>query len=139
MKNKILVALLLLGVTAVVAEDIDTILSKIKTKRLSPVSEKSILDTPSPMTVLVKSNESNSSTDSNKSQKLKPQEEKFVLTAIMNGSANINGKWVKLGEKIGTYKLEDIMDDSIFLKSAQKEKIIFFEKNSNKINISIGR
>jgi hypothetical protein len=139
MKSKTLIPILLFAATTVFAEDIETILSKLKTKRVSPISETSILETPSPMTILVKAKENNNSSENNKSVKLAPKVEKFHLIAIMNGSANINGKWVKLGEKIGEYRLEDIMDDSVFLKSSQKEKIIFFEKKSKKIKITIGR
>jgi len=128
--------LLLLGVF-INAEDIDTILSKITTKRVSNVEPETILATPSPMPkLIIENNKSNG--DSNTSL-LKAKEESFKLTAIINNSANINGKWYKLGQKIGSYRLEDIMDDSVFLKNDQRERILFFDQNQSKINIILGR
>ena len=119
------------------AEDLDTILSKITTKRVSNVESETILATPSPMPqLIVENNKSNG--DANATL-LKAKEESFKLTAIMNNSANINGKWYKLGQKIGSYRLEDIMDDSVFLKNDHKEKILFFDQNQSKINITLGR
>ncbi len=128
--------LLLFGVF-INAEDIDTILSKITTKRVSNVEPETILATPSPMPkLIIENNKSNG--DSNTSL-LKAKEESFKLTAIINNSANINGKWYKLGQKIGSYRLEDIMDDSVFLKNDQRERILFFDQNRSKINIILGR
>ena len=128
--------LLLFGVF-INAEDIDTILSKITTKRVSNVEPETILATPSPMPkLIIENNKSNG--DSNTSL-LKAKEESFKLTAIINNSANINGKWYKLGQKIGSYRLEDIMDDSVFLKNDQRERILFFDQNQSKINIILGR
>jgi len=119
------------------AEDLDTILSKITTKRVSNVESETILATPSPMPqLIVENNKSNG--DANATL-LKAKEESFKLTAIMNNSANINGKWYKLGQKIGSYRLEDIMDDSVFLKNDHKEKILFFDQNQSKISISLER
>ncbi len=118
-------------------EDIDTILTKITKKRVSHTPPELILATPSPMPKLIKSDE-NSSKDKNVSS-LKAKEINFKLIAIMNNSANINGRWYKLGQKVGSYTLEDIMDDSVFLKSGQKEKILFFDQNRSKINIILGR
>ena len=136
--NKLTLITLLLATAISSGEDIDTILSKITTKRVSNVPEESILATPSPMPILVKKEYNNTSSDNN-STIIKAKEESFKLTAIMNNSANINGKWYKLGEKIGSYKLEDIMDDSVFLRSKDKEKIILFDQNRSKINIILGR
>ena len=136
MKKKHLTLLLLIGVF-LNAEDIDTILSKITTKRVSKVKPETILATPSPMPkLIVENNKSNG--DANATL-LKAKEESFKLIAIMNNSANINGKWYKLGQKIGSYRLEDIMDDSVFLKNDHKEKILFFDQNQSKINITLGR
>ena len=138
-KKKTILALLLLG-TLIYAEDIDTILSKITTKRVSKVATKTILATPSPMPKLIKSENNKSGSDNDKNSTVfKAKEESFKLIAIMNNSANINGHWYKLGQKVGSFKLEDIMDDSVFLKNDHKEKILFFDQNRSKINIILGR
>ena len=137
MKKRQLTLLLLLGVL-LYAEDIDTILSKITTKRTSKVASESILKTPSPMPKLIKSEENSSKSDTN-STTLKAKEESFKLIAIINNSANINGQWYKLGQMVGSYRLEDIMEDSVFLKNDHKEKILFFDQNRSKINITLER
>jgi len=57
----------------------------------------------------------------------------------MNNSAFINGKWVKIGERIGSFELVDIMDDSVYLKDGNRTKLIFFKQNNGKIKITVGR
>ncbi len=136
MKKKHLVLLALLGVF-LNAEDIDTILTKITTKRVSNIDSETILATPSPMPKLIIEN--NKSIKDINTTLLKAKEENFKLIAIMNNSVNINGKWYKLGQKIGSYKLEDIMEDAVFLKNDQKEKMLIFDQNHSKINITVGR
>ncbi len=118
-------------------EDIDTILTKLPTKRVSKIAEETILSTPSPMPQLIVE-QNNSQSDTNGTV-LKKHEEKFKLIAIMNGSANINGQWYKIGEKVGSYRLEDIMEDAVFLKNDKKEKILIFDQNNSKITITVGR
>jgi len=139
MKNVIKIPLILiLGISAINGEDIDTILSKLPTKREGSLPKISILETPSPMPELIVTDQNNTDNgDSNTTLKVK--KEHYKLIAIMNDSANINGQWYKVGQKIGSFELTDIMDDAVFLKSPQKEKILFFENRVNKINIKIGR
>jgi len=128
MKNIIKIPLIVLIFTGVsVGEDIDTILSKLPSKREATLSKDAILKTPSPMPELIITEKN--STNGNDGN----------IIAIMNNSANINGKWYKVGQKIGSFEVADIMDDSVFLKSSQKEKILFFENSANKINITLGR
>jgi len=136
MKKRLLILWLLFGVM-LYGEDIDTILTKLPTKRVSKIAEETILSTPSPMPQLVVE-QNNSQSDTNNTV-LKMQEEKYKLIAIMNGSANINGQWYKIGEKIGSYRLEDIMEDAVFLKNDKKEKILIFDQNNSKITITVGR
>ncbi len=136
MKKRLLILWLLFGVM-LYGEDIDTILTKLPTKRVSKIAEETILSTPSPMPQLVVE-QNNSQSDTNGTV-LKMHEEKFKLIAIMNGSANINGQWYKIGEKVGSYRLEDIMEDAVFLKNDKKEKILIFDQNNSKITITVGR
>lgn len=136
MKKRLLMLWLLFGVM-LYGEDIDTILTKLPTKRVSKIAEETILSTPSPMPQLIVE-QNNSQSDTNGTV-LKKHEEKFKLIAIMNGSANINGQWYKIGEKVGSYRLEDIMEDAVFLKNDKKEKILIFDQNNSKITITVGR
>jgi len=130
----------LLAFVTVQADEIDDMVSKITSNRESTIPKDKLLSIKSPMPVLVvvDNNSSDKNSDSNITY-AKPKEESFDLTAIMNKSAHINNKWVKIGEKIGSYKLVDIMDDSVYLKDGNKTKLIFFKQNNNKIKITLGR
>jgi len=127
----------ILALMSLQADEIDEMVSKITSSRESIIPKKKLISTKSPMPVLVvvDNNASNKKGDGNITL-AKPKDDTFNLTAIMNNSAHINNKWVKIGEKIGNYKLVDIMDDSVFLKDENKTKIIFFKKNDNKIKIT---
>ena len=118
------------------AEDIDEIVTKINSSRGTTIPKEKLTNIVSPMPKLVVVDQN--STDTNNTV-AKPKEESFILTAIMNSSAHINGKWVKIGERVGRYKLIDIMDDSVYLKDGNKTKLIFFKQTSGKIKIKVGR
>ncbi len=55
----------------------------------------------------------------------------LTVDAIMNKSALINGKWYKLGEKIGSYKLAKIKPTSVLLTNSNK-KLILSTRSINK-------
>ena len=118
------------------ADSIDDIVTKINSKRDTTIPKEKLVTITSPMPKLVVIE--NNSTDGNKTV-VKSKEESFDLTAIMNNSAHINGKWVRVGERVGTYKLVDVMDDSVYLKDGNKTKLIFFKQSSGKIKIKVGR
>lgn len=62
--------------------------------------------------------------------KLKPP---FSLSAIINSSALINGKWYKVGDKVKRYKIMDIGKRSITL-SRNKITTVLKIKSTNKLN-----
>jgi len=138
MIKKGLIPILLVSCIFLDADDIDDIVNKIKKDRVSNINKKELLSVKSPLVKLVKIDK-NSTKDSNKTEStIILRKESFNLDAIMNNSALINGKWYKKGEKIYSYVIEDIMDDSVYLKDGNKTKIIFFKPLNNKIKI-IGR
>ena len=49
---------------------------------------------------------------------------KLYLKAIMNNSALINGKWRKINDKIGSYKLSKIDNTSVVLTSSGKKIVL---------------
>jgi len=137
MKKMILFTLLTIT-TLLFSDEIDDIVSKINSKRNSNISKEKILSTPSPMPKVVVI-EGNYTKDENGTIIIKEPQDEFNLTAIINNKANINGQWIKVGEKIGSYTLIDIMDDSVYLKDGNKTKTVFFGKKDKKIQIKIGR
>ena len=137
MKKSVL--LVFISVTALLfGDEIDDIVNKINSKRNSNIPKKKILETPSPMPKMVVL-EGNYTKDENGTIIIKEPQDEFNLTAIINDKANINGQWVKIGEKIGSYTLVDIMDDSVYLKDGNRSKTVFFGKKNKKIKIEIGR
>jgi len=124
------------AISVVFADEIDEMVSKINSPRESNLSKEALVSLPSPMPKLIIEN--NNSKESNISQSV-IKEEVFNLKGIMNNSAFINGKWVKIGEKIGSFELVDIMDDSVYLKDGNRTKLIFFKQNNGKIKITVGR
>ena len=134
--KRLTVLSILIAFISLNADSIDDIVSKINSKRDTTIPKEKLVTITSPMPKLVVIE--NNSTDGNKTI-IKSKEERFNLTAIMNSSAYINGKWVKVGERVGTYKLVDVMDDSVYLKDGNRTKLIFFKQNSGKIKIKLGR
>ncbi len=136
--KKLPLAILAVGTLFLFADEIDTMVKQIESKRKTTIPKEKLLSIESPMPRVIKV-ENNSTKENNTTVIAKPQNDTFYLTAIMNNKAFINGKWVGRGEFVGSYKLIDIMDDSVFLKDGNKTKLIFFKDNLKKIKIKIGR
>jgi len=134
--RKIVIYSIAISLTVLFADEIDDMVSKINTHRESKISKKELISISSPMPKLIV--ETNSSNENNTTI-TKVKEDSFSLTGIVNSSAHINGKWVKIGEKIGAFKLVDIMEDSVYLKDGNRTKLIFFKQNNGKIKITVGR
>ena len=54
----------------------------------------------------------------------------FRLDAIFTNKAKINGRWIALYHKIGTYKLIKIKERSVLLKKSNKIREIFIRKHN---------
>jgi len=123
-------------VVVLFADEIDDIVAKINTKRDSKIPNEEFVSISSPMVKsTVESSEINSSASSVKKIDIK---DKLHLEAIINDSAFVNGQWVKIGEKIGKFKLVDVTDKSIYLKDGNRSKFIFLKQENSKIKITIG-
>ena len=120
------------------SDEIDTIISKINEKRDSQLPKNKISSVVSPMPKVIILDKNNSSESNKTIMVIKKDEDTFILSAIINNSALINNKWIKLGEKVNGYKLSDIMDDSVYLVDNNKSKLIFFKQKNAKIKLSIG-
>ncbi len=136
--KKLTFFVLILGTTLIFGDEIDDIINKINSKRKSTISKDKILSTPSPMPKVVVL-EGNVTKDENGTIIVKEPQDEFNLTGIINNMANINGEWIKVGEKVGSYTLVDIMDDSVYLKDGNKSKTLFFGNQDKKIKIKLGR
>ena len=64
-----------------------------------------------------------------------PSEKKFILDAIINKSALIDGKWYRINDKIDEYTISDINAVSVTL--SKKGKQIVIATNSKKLNVQI--
>jgi hypothetical protein len=65
-------------------------------------------------------------------------EEVYTLTAILNHRAFINGKWYKVGGKLGNYTVYAIGDSSAILKSKKRTKKLTLERRKNRFDMFKG-
>ncbi len=105
----------------------DNIFEKISETRVG-IKNKEIEKIKNPFIVIYKQ-----SADGNKTKK----KIVYVLDAIFDKKAMINGKWYKIYSKIGTYKLVKIKKSSILLRNTDRTKELFIRnKNESKIKFS---
>ena len=58
------------------------------------------------------------------SEKIETERKAFILSAIINSSAMIDGSWYKKDDKISSYTITDIDKTSVTLKKGDKELIL---------------
>ncbi len=64
-------------------------------------------------------------------------EEPLRLTALMNKSAFISGKWYKTGDSVREYSLSEVKPNSVLLTGKKGQKLILFlTKQNNNIKIT---
>jgi len=63
----------------------------------------------------------------------------YVLKAILNKAAFIDGKWYKQGDKLGSYKVGHVSTTSVVLKSSNgNKKLSLKKKKKNFIKLNRG-
>ena len=139
MKKITIISLAVAMLLASEVDEIDKIVQKINSKREGTLPKKELKSVVSPMVKIVVENNETIKDSNGTIIKAKAKDDNFVLAAILNNSAFINGNWYKVGDMVGKYKLIEIMDDSVLLKNGNKTKLILFKENNNKIKITIGR
>ncbi len=103
----------------------DDLFNAINEKRYGLTVEE-IDKTQNPFAIIDKKQDSNDSQASD--------EPTYKLKAIMNGSVNINGKWYKLNENIGEFKVKKINDTSVIIgNSGNSLELKLYEGNKNVI------
>jgi hypothetical protein len=60
------------------------------------------------------------------------------LTAILNHRAFIDGKWYKLGDNLGSYRVESISRNSVTLRSANESKKLIIAPRKKKFKMFKG-
>ena len=139
MKKITIISLAVAMLLASEVDEIDKIVQKINSKREGTLPKKELKSVVSPMVKIVMENNETIKDSNGTIIKAKAKDESFVLAAILNNSAFINGNWYKVGDMVGKYKLIEIMDDSVLLKNGNKTKLILSKENNNKIKITICR
>ncbi len=111
-------------------QNIEKMVEDIKAKRKSKMKDRNISLSP----FIVIKNDENSSVK----KTLPVQETKatFVLGAIINSSAFIDGKWYQKGDQVGDFNLTSIEEDHVVLKKENRIITLFFRKAKQILNIS---
>ncbi len=76
-------------------------------------------------------------TKNGKTVKEKPKKAILKLFAIFNNKAKINGKWYRVRQKVGNYKVLRINKNSVILRDGGKRITLFLRKRDDKIKITI--
>ena len=61
------------------------------------------------------------------------REANFVLNAVFQNRANINGIWVEKGDNIEGYEIVRVLSDGVVLKKGKKTKKIILKSNILKV------
>ena len=124
-------------------EEITTMVEKIKHER--PGVNVSVLEeTPNPFAIVKK--------EKPKEVVVEEEEKKVVavveevkeevfheLTAILNHAAFINGKWYKVGDKLGEYHIKSIKKERVMLQSREEQKELKIPKRKKKFELHKGK
>ncbi len=69
---------------------------------------------------------------------IKEPEEVYELMAILNNRAFINGKWYKIGSKLGTYTIKAIGERTVILRNIRGEKRLKIKEREKKFKMFKG-
>jgi len=118
-------------------EDITNMVLKIKEKRVG-INLETLESTPNPFAIVEAVEE--------KAEEEHPKEvvpfaiktETYELTAILNHAAFINKKWYKVGEELGSYRVEYIGKEHVTLGNKREKKQLNIPKNKKKFKMFKG-
>lgn len=110
--------------------EIDSLIEKVKTKRVG-LDKETIVKLKNPFV----SEKKLSKIEHKKLAKRSPYRKRwfFKLSSIFDKRARINGRWYKIGSKIGTYRLVHIGDNYVVLATRKKELRLYLNKKKRKI------
>ncbi len=98
-------------------------------------------NTPNPFAIekkVVKEKSKDKKIEVKKVKAIKQPEEVYELMAILNNRAFINGKWYKVGSKIGTYTIKAIGDRTVILRNIRGEKRLKIKEREKKFKMFKG-
>jgi hypothetical protein len=122
--------------TSLSHKEISKMVSKIKKERTG--IDLSTLDkTPNPFPIMEKIAEKEIQVEK-KAEVLKKIVVNHQLTAILNHRAFIDGKWYKVGERVGAYKLIHIDKDKVILKGQKERRELVIPQREKKFKIFKG-
>ena len=106
-------------------EQIDNMVLKIQQKRVSKmdIDYKSV---PSPFIIIKKDEDTKKTVVSTPEKKIS-----FNLSAIINDTAFINGKWYKKGDVIGGYNITEITDTKVKLENKKSTIELFLPQKKS--------
>jgi hypothetical protein len=126
--SKIILAFLL-GSSPLFAElsikNIEKMVRDIRAKRTSKITNTSPVVSP----FIVIKNDENRSVMAEVSEKVVKVD--FVLGAIVNSTAFIDGSWRRVGDEVGDFQLESIADGHVVLKRKNRTITLYFRKTKN--------
>jgi hypothetical protein len=136
MKNLLLAIALLLVVNSYANELnwVDEQVEAIKPSRTG--MKKSSLNSIRDPFIFIKKSKKGKATTSNNKTPLKQVVKKKItlkLTMVMNKSAQISGKWYRLGESVNGYKIEEITPKAVLLKKKNKELLLTTNSKSKNL------
>ena len=120
-------------------EEIKIMVSKIKNQR-EGIDVSVLENTPNPFAIreIVKEKVVVKKEKPKKAKIVVKKEVVHTLSAILNHAAFIDGKWYKIGDKIGAFTLISINYDSVDLKSKKEQKKLSIKKEKRKFILNKG-
>jgi hypothetical protein len=117
--------------------EIKTMVEKIKHQRDG--IEISVLETtPNPFAIVEKVEEVKEEIKKEEKVQIIKKEVVHHLSAILNHAAFIDGKWYKVGDKVGAFILVSINYDTVDLKSKKEQKKLSIKKEKRKFILNKG-
>ncbi|NPA50729.1 MAG: hypothetical protein GXO02_03765 [Epsilonproteobacteria bacterium] len=138
----VLILPLAIGLYGKSVDNIEAMTQRIKSKRVSEIPKDRFFNIPAPMKVMIKVDK-NATKDKKKKSIVKTNmggesEVGWILGAIINNKAYLNGTWVKVGDTISGFKVVKIYDDSVELKLGKRDVRVFLTPKSDLIKIANG-
>jgi hypothetical protein len=110
-------------------QNIEKMVKDIRAKRTSKMKDTSPVVSPF---IIIKQDENRSVIAKVSDKEVKTN---FTLGAIVNRTAFVDGKWRKIGDTVGDFKVDSIGDDHVVLKRKNRTITLYFRKTKNILKI----
>jgi hypothetical protein len=127
-----------LGATSLSHDEINTMVSKIKEERVG-INLATLESTPNPFAIVIPVvSEIVEVKEKIETPKVIKKVVTHGLSAILNHAAFIDGKWYKIGDKVGVYTLREMGKVSVVLKNKHGQQKLIIPKNKKKFKMFKG-